>query len=66
MSVRKSESLSYEDAEKAIAAGVAAATRFGRKMAFAVADNRGELIAAMRMDDTHPRVLKQAMGARQA
>lgn len=57
----KADSLSYEDARKALDAGRDAARRFGRQMAFAVVDNSGHLIAALRDDGTPPRVLKQAI-----
>ena len=42
------ESLGYEEASRAIEAGIAAARRFGRPMAFAVADPSGTLIASAR------------------
>ena len=57
----RSDSLSYDDARKALDAGLGAARRFGRQMAFAVVDNTGHLIAALRDDGTPPRVLKQAI-----
>ena len=56
-----SESLGWSEAEKGIAAAVAAASEKGRRMAFAVVDAHGELLAAARMDGCHPRVLKHAI-----
>lgn len=54
-------SLGLEEAEKAIAAGVAAAKRFHRPMAFAVVDPAGDLIASLRMDGAPARVMKHAI-----
>jgi 2-iminobutanoate/2-iminopropanoate deaminase len=54
------ESLGYVEASTAIAAGMQAAQRFGRPMAFAVMDQAGDLIASARMDDVPARVLRQA------
>jgi 2-iminobutanoate/2-iminopropanoate deaminase len=59
--VIKSESISLPEAEKAIEAGMATARRYGRVMAFAVADSKGELIACARMDGAHPRILRHAI-----
>ena len=56
-----STSLGYEEAQKAIAAGIAAATRYGRPMAFAVVDPAGELIASARMDGAPSRVMKHVV-----
>lgn len=55
------ESLGLPEAETAIVAGVAAAERLGRPMAFAVADASGQLIAAVRMDGAHPRILRHSI-----
>ena len=55
------QSLGLEEAEKAIAAGMAAAARLGRPMGFAVADVSAGLIAAKRMDGAHPRILRHAI-----
>lgn len=57
----KFESLGLADAEKAIAAGIEAATRLGRPMAFAVADVGAEIIASARMDGAHPRILRHSI-----
>ncbi len=54
------ESLGYLEANTAITAGMVAARRFGRPMAFAVMDHAGDLIASARMDDVPARVLRQA------
>jgi uncharacterized protein GlcG (DUF336 family) len=54
-------SLGLDEARKAIAAGVDAARKLGRPMAFAVADSSAGLIAAERMDGTHPRILRHAI-----
>ena len=55
------QSLDLNEAEKAIAAGIAAARKLGKPMAFAVADQSAGLIAAVRMDGAHPRILKHAI-----
>jgi len=59
--VLKFESLGLAEAEKAIAAGIEAATRLGRPMAFAVADVGAEIIASARMDGAHPRILRHSI-----
>jgi uncharacterized protein GlcG (DUF336 family) len=51
------ESLGLAEAEKAIAAGIEAASRLSRPMAFAVADSSAEMIATARMDGANPRIL---------
>ena len=55
------KTLSVAEAEKAIAAGRAMAQRYGRAMAFVVADREGELIATLRMDGAAARNLRQAI-----
>jgi glc operon protein GlcG len=55
------ESLGLAEAEKAIAAGIAAAKKVGRAMAFAVADHNGEMIATARMDGANPRILRHSV-----
>lgn len=55
------QTLGIEDAEKAIAAGVAMARRYGRPMAFVVADREGEPIATLRMDGAAARNMRQAL-----
>jgi uncharacterized protein GlcG (DUF336 family) len=55
------ESLGLIEAEKAIAAGIAAATTLGRPMAFAVADVGAETIASARMDGAHARILRHSI-----
>jgi uncharacterized protein GlcG (DUF336 family) len=55
------ESLGLTDAEKAIAAGIAAAKKLGRPMAFAVADAGGHMIATARMDGAHSRILRHSV-----
>jgi len=55
------KTLSMADAEKAIAAGVAMAQRYGRPMAFVVADREGEPIATLRMDGAASRNMRQAL-----
>jgi glc operon protein GlcG len=55
------ESLGWSEAERGIAAAVAAAREKGRRMAFAVVDAHGDLLAAARMDGCHARVLKHAI-----
>ena len=59
--VLKLETLSLADAQKAITAGVAMATRYGRPMAFVVADREGEPIATLRMDGAASRNMRQAL-----
>jgi len=54
-------SLGYEEAQKAIEAGFAAAARFGRPMAFAIADANGDIIASARMDGAPSRVMRQTL-----
>jgi uncharacterized protein GlcG (DUF336 family) len=56
-----SKSLGLAEADKAIAAGIAAATKLKRPMAFAVADASAGLIAASRMDGAHPRILRHSI-----
>ena len=55
------ESLGLLEAEKAIAGGIAAAAALGKAMAFAVADQGGEMIATARMDGAHPRILRHSI-----
>jgi glc operon protein GlcG len=55
------ESLGLLEAEKAIAAGIAAAQSLGKAMAFAVADQAGEMIATARMDGANPRILRHSV-----
>ena len=55
------QTLSIADAEKAIAAGMAMAHRYGRPMAFVVADREGEPIMTARMDGAAARNLRQAL-----
>ena len=55
------ESLGLVEAEKAIAAGIDAARRLGRPMAFAVTDSGAELIASARMDGAHARILRHSI-----
>ncbi|HEX3484326.1 MAG TPA: heme-binding protein [Micropepsaceae bacterium] len=55
------ESLGLIEAEKAIAGGMAAARSLGKAMAFAVADQAGEMIATVRMDGAHPRILRHSI-----
>jgi len=55
------ESLGLEEAEKAIAAGIAAARRLGRPMAFAVVDTGADTIASARMDGAHARILRHSL-----
>ena len=56
-----SESVGWSEAERGITAAVAAAGEKGRRMAFAVVDSHGDLVAAARMDGCHSRVLKHAI-----
>ncbi len=53
--------LSLQEAQRAIDAAVAEAARDGKPMAVAVADNHGDLIAGLRMDGAHARVLRHAI-----
>ncbi len=55
------ESLGLAEAEKAIAAGIDAAKKLGRPMAFAVADSNAETIASARMDGAHARILRHSI-----
>ncbi len=55
------QSLGLVEAEKAIAAGIEAANRLGRPMAFAVADSGAEMIATARMDGANPRILRHSI-----
>lgn len=55
------DSLGLVEAEKAIAAGIAAARARNRSMAFAVADHQGEMIATARMDGAHARILTHSV-----
>ena len=55
------ESLGLVEAEKAIAAGLAAAHGLKKAMAFAVADHAGETIASVRMDGANPRILRHSI-----
>ncbi|HEX5280286.1 MAG TPA: heme-binding protein [Micropepsaceae bacterium] len=55
------DSLGFVEAEKAIAAGIAAARARNRTMAFAVADRHGDMIATARMDGAHARILTHSM-----
>jgi glc operon protein GlcG len=59
--VISSESLGWSEAEQGVTAAVAAAIEKGRRMAFAVVDSHGDLIAAARMDGCHSRVLRHAI-----
>src|SRR4029450_6819883 len=54
-------SLGLIEAEKAIAAGIEAATKLNRPMAFAVADVSAEMIATARMDGANPRILRHSI-----
>src|SRR5262245_43476688 len=55
------ESLGLAEAEKAIAAGIEAATRLTRPMAFAVAEPVAHMIATARMDGANPRILRHSI-----
>ena len=55
------QSLGLTEANKAIAAGIEAASRLGRPMAFAVTDSGAGLIAAARMDGAHARILRHSI-----
>ena len=59
--MREMLSLGLIEAEKAIAAGIEAATRLNRPMAFAVADVGAEMIATARMDGANPRILRHSV-----
>ncbi|HEX6513026.1 MAG TPA: heme-binding protein [Chloroflexota bacterium] len=53
--------LGLDDAQRAIAAGLAEAQRDGRPMAVAVVDANGDLISCVRMDGAHERILRFAL-----
>jgi glc operon protein GlcG len=53
--------ISLEQAQRAIAAAFAEATKHGRSMAAAVVDPHGDPILTARMDGTHERVLRFAL-----
>ena len=55
------QSLALDEANRAIAAGIEAARKLGRPMAFAVSDASAGLIAAARMDGAHPRILRHSI-----
>jgi uncharacterized protein GlcG (DUF336 family) len=59
--MREMLSLGLVEAEKAIAAGIEAATKLNRPMAFAVADVSAEMIATARMDGANPRILRHSV-----
>ena len=59
--MRELLSLGLIEAEKAIAAGIEAATKLKRPMAFAVADVSAEMIATARMDGANPRILRHSV-----
>src|SRR6185503_5224614 len=59
--MRQLLSLGLVEAEKAIAAGIEAATKLNRPMAFAVADVGAEMIATARMDGANPRILRHSV-----
>lgn len=50
-----------DEAERALAAAIAAAEKDGQPMSFAVADSYGEVVAAVRMDGSPARVLRHAI-----
>jgi uncharacterized protein GlcG (DUF336 family) len=54
-------SLGLGEAERAIAAGIDAAKKLNRPMAFAVADVAAEMIATARMDGASPRILRHSV-----
>jgi len=56
-----SETLGYEEAQRAIAAVIEAATAENKPMSVAVVDSHGELIACARMNGSHSRVLEHAI-----
>ncbi len=53
--------LGLEEAQRAIDATVAEATKDNQPMSIAVADSYGELIACFRMDGSPPRVLRHSV-----
>src|SRR5215468_3651316 len=55
------DSLGLTEAEKGIAAGIAAARALNKAMAFAVADAGAEMIATARMDGAHARILRHSV-----
>jgi uncharacterized protein GlcG (DUF336 family) len=55
------QSLGLVEAERAVAAGVAAARIRGAAMAFAVTDHAGELIMVVRMDGAAARIVRHAI-----
>jgi uncharacterized protein GlcG (DUF336 family) len=55
------ESLGLTEAQKGIDAAIEYARGLGRTMSFAVVDNHGDLIAAVRMEGSHTRVLRHAI-----
>ena len=59
--MREMLSFGLLEAEKAIAAGIEAATKLKRPMAFAVADVGAEMIATARMDGANPRILRHSI-----
>ncbi len=59
--MRELLSLGLIEADKAIAAGIEAATKLNRPMAFAVADVAAEMIATARMDGANPRILRHSI-----
>ncbi len=59
--MRQLLSLGLAEAEKAIAAGIEAAKKLDRPMAFAVADVGAEMIATARMDGASPRILRHSI-----
>ena len=50
-----------EEAQRALDAAVAEATKDGQPMSFAVADSYGEIVAAVRMDGSPARILRHAI-----
>ena len=54
-------SLGLGEAEKALDAGIEAARKLNRPMAFAVADVGAEMIATVRMDGANPRILRHSI-----
>jgi uncharacterized protein GlcG (DUF336 family) len=55
------ETIGLAEAEKAITAGIEAARKLKRPMAFAVADAGAEMIATARMDGANPRILRHSI-----
>jgi glc operon protein GlcG len=55
------ETIGLAEAEKAIVAGIEAARKLDRPMAFAVADSSAEMIATARMDGANPRILRHSI-----